>query len=50
MEPQETLPWGRVTTYATAVLLLSLGVLLLVVPGAIPALVVPGSRQMDEMS
>jgi predicted metal-binding membrane protein len=38
---EKTLPWRRVATYGTAALLLTLGVLLLVAPQAIPALTVP---------
>ncbi|MEU7813543.1 DUF2182 domain-containing protein [Pseudonocardia sp. NPDC049154] len=47
---EKTLPWRRITTYATAVLLLALGVLLLVAPDAVPALTVPGAAPMDDMS
>jgi predicted metal-binding membrane protein len=47
---EKTLPWRRITTVATAALLFALGVLLLVAPGAVPALTVPGSGPMDEMS
>ena len=45
---EKTLPWRRAATYGTAVLLLVLGVLLLAVPEAVPALSVPGDEQMDE--
>jgi predicted metal-binding membrane protein len=44
---EKTLPWRRVATYGTAVLLLTLGVLLLVAPGVIPALTVPDSGPMN---
>jgi len=46
---EKTLPWRRVATYGTAVLLLVLGVLLLTAPHSIPALTVPGTEPMDEM-
>jgi predicted metal-binding membrane protein len=46
---EKTLPWRRVATYGTAVVLLTLGVLLLAAPHAIPALTVPGTDQMNEM-
>jgi predicted metal-binding membrane protein len=46
---EKTLPWRRVATYGTAVVLLALGVLLLAAPHAVPALTVPGSDQMTEM-
>jgi hypothetical protein len=45
---KKTLPWRRVATYGTAILLLSLGVLLLAAPQATPALTVPGTGQMNE--
>jgi predicted metal-binding membrane protein len=46
---EKTLPWRRVATYGTAVLLLTVGVLLFAAPYAIPALSVPGNDQMNEM-
>jgi predicted metal-binding membrane protein len=46
---EKTLPWRRVATYGTAVLLLTVGVLLFAAPHAIPALSVPGNDQMNEM-
>ncbi len=46
---EKTLPWRRVATYATAALLLALGVLLFAAPDAIPALTVPGTDQINEM-
>lgn len=46
---EKTLPWRRVATYGTAVVLLALGVLLLAAPHAIPALTVPGTAPMTEM-
>jgi predicted metal-binding membrane protein len=39
---EKTLPWRRVATYATAALLLALGLLLFLAPDAIPSLTVPG--------
>ena len=39
---EKVLPWGRATTYATAGILLVLGVLLVVAPHAIPGLTLPG--------
>jgi predicted metal-binding membrane protein len=39
---EKTLPWGRAVTYATACVLLVLGVVLLAAPDAIPGLTVPG--------
>jgi predicted metal-binding membrane protein len=39
---EKVLPWGRAVTYATASLLLALGVLVLAAPDAIPGLMIPG--------
>jgi predicted metal-binding membrane protein len=39
---EKTLPWGRSVTYATAAVLLILGVVLIAAPDAVPGLVVPG--------
>src|SRR3954467_13961565 len=39
---EKTLPWGRRVTYATALVLLALGVVLLAAPDALPGLTVPG--------
>ena len=39
---EKVLPWGRAATYATAGVLLVLGVLLLAAPHAIPGLTIPG--------
>src|SRR5689334_10382138 len=48
---EKTLPWGRPVTYATAVVLLVLGVLVLAAPDAVPGLAVPGdSAGMGAMS
>jgi predicted metal-binding membrane protein len=38
---EKTLPWRRVATYGTTALLLTLGVLVLVAPSAVPALTIP---------
>ena len=46
---EKTLPWRRVASYATAAILLALGVLLLAVPDAIPALTIPGHDAMPQM-
>jgi predicted metal-binding membrane protein len=46
---EKTLPWRRVATYGTAGILLALGLLLLVAPGAVPALAVPGDDPMPRM-
>jgi predicted metal-binding membrane protein len=47
---EKTLPWRRVATFGTTVLLLALAVLLVVAPEAIPALTVPGADGMDDMA
>jgi hypothetical protein len=46
---EKVLPWRRVATYGTAVLLLTLGVLLLLAPDAVPALTIPGDHVMPQM-
>jgi predicted metal-binding membrane protein len=46
---EKTLPARRAVTYATAGLLLLLGVVLLAAPDAIPGLTVPGGGAMDGM-
>ena len=43
---EKTLPWRRVATYATAGLLLALGVVLLTAPHVLPALTIPASNPM----
>jgi len=43
---EKTLPWRRVVTVATTVLLLGLGVLLLTAPGALPWLTIPAGETM----
>ncbi|SFP19341.1 Predicted metal-binding membrane protein [Geodermatophilus dictyosporus] len=45
---EKTLPWRRVATYGTTVLLLVLGLLVVAAPQAIPALTTPADR-MGEM-
>jgi predicted metal-binding membrane protein len=40
---EKTLPWGRAVTYATAVLLVGLGVVLIAAPEAVPGLTIPGA-------
>jgi predicted metal-binding membrane protein len=48
---EKTLPWGRAAVYGTAAILLTLGVLLVAAPDAIPALTIPGStHQMPGMT
>jgi predicted metal-binding membrane protein len=42
---EKTLPWRRVVTWGTAAVLLSLAVLLVAEPHAVPGLVVPGGAQ-----
>jgi predicted metal-binding membrane protein len=39
---EKTLPWGRPVTWATALVLLVLGVVLIAAPDAVPGLTVPG--------
>jgi predicted metal-binding membrane protein len=46
---EKILPWRGVATYGTAVILLTLGVLLLAVPDAIPGLTIPGRDAMPQM-
>ena len=50
---EKTLPWGRAVTYGTAAILLTLGILLVAVPDAIPGLTIPGDgsvNQRDDMA
>jgi predicted metal-binding membrane protein len=47
---EKVLPWRRTATYGTAVVLLTLGVLVLVAPDALPALTVPGHHPMPTMT
>jgi predicted metal-binding membrane protein len=46
---EKTLPWGRLVTYGTAAVLLTLSILIVVVPDAIPGLRIPGEGSMTEM-
>jgi predicted metal-binding membrane protein len=46
---EKTLPWRRIATYATAAVLLVLGVLILAFPQAIPGLTMPGDQPMSIM-
>ena len=46
---EKTLPWGRAVTYGTAAILLSLGVLVVAAPDAIPGLTIPGEAPMTQM-
>ncbi|WP_372440302.1 DUF2182 domain-containing protein [Geodermatophilus bullaregiensis] len=46
---EKTLPWRRVATCGTAVVLLVLGALLLAAPKVVPGLTVPGSGQVDQV-
>jgi predicted metal-binding membrane protein len=46
---EKLLPWRRVAVYATASVLLVLGLLLLIAPDAVPALTIPGSDAMPQM-
>jgi predicted metal-binding membrane protein len=41
---EKTLPWRRMVTYGTTAVLLGLGILLLVVPQALPALTIPAGN------
>jgi predicted metal-binding membrane protein len=47
---EKTLPWRRVATYGTAAVLLALGVLLFVIPDAVPGLTIPGGGMMSPMN
>jgi predicted metal-binding membrane protein len=46
---EKTIPWHRIATYGTALILLSLGVLLLAAPDAIPLLTTPQGHGMMHM-
>jgi predicted metal-binding membrane protein len=46
---EKVLPWRRVATYGTAMVLLVLGLLLLLSPDAIPALTIPSGDSMQQM-
>jgi predicted metal-binding membrane protein len=47
---EKTLPWRRVVTYGTAVLLLVLGILLIAAPHAIPGLKIPSGGGQPAMN
>ena len=46
---EKTLPWGRLATYGTAAILLTLGILLVAAPEAVPALTIPPQPAMPTM-
>jgi len=43
---EKTLPWRRAVTYGTALILVGLAVVLVLAPGALPGLTIPGSGGM----
>jgi hypothetical protein len=47
---EKTVPWRRVASYATAAVLLSLGVLVLTAPNAIPGLTTPRNTPTQHMA
>jgi predicted metal-binding membrane protein len=47
---EKTVPWRRVATYATTIVLVVLGVTMLVAPDALPGLTVPDQSPMPSMS
>ncbi len=47
---EKILPWRRAATYTTVVVLLTLGVLLLTAPEAIPGLTIPSGNPMHDMA
>jgi predicted metal-binding membrane protein len=47
---EKTIPWRRVATYGTTVILVVLGVLVLAAPDSLPGLTVPGDGQMPAMT
>jgi len=47
---EKTVPWRRFATYGTAAVLLTLGVLVLTAPGAIPALTTLRNARMQQMA
>ena len=47
---EKTIPWRRVATYGTALILVVLGVFVLAAPDALPGLTVPGDGQMPAMT
>jgi predicted metal-binding membrane protein len=46
---EKLLPWRGLATWGTAAILLTLGVLMLTAPGALPALTIPGHDSMPQM-
>jgi predicted metal-binding membrane protein len=47
---EKTLPWRRPATYATALVLVALALMLILMPGALPGLTIPGSGGMMGMA
>jgi predicted metal-binding membrane protein len=47
---EKTIPWRRLATYGTALVLVVLGVIMLVAPDSLPGLDVPGPNPMPSMS
>jgi predicted metal-binding membrane protein len=47
---EKTLPWRRPVTYATALVLVALALMLVLVPGSLPGLTIPGSGGMMGMA
>jgi predicted metal-binding membrane protein len=47
---EKTIPWRRVATYGTTLVLLVIGVLVLVAPDALPGLTLPGHGSMPSMT
>jgi hypothetical protein len=47
---EKTLPWRRVATAGVTALLLTLGLLLLAAPDAVPGLTIPAGGSMSQMS
>jgi predicted metal-binding membrane protein len=46
---EKTLPWRRIATYGTALVLIGLGIFVLAAPDAIPGLMIPRSDPMSQM-
>jgi predicted metal-binding membrane protein len=46
---EKVMPWRRVATYATAAILVTLGVLVLAAPEAVPGLTIPRHHAMPQM-
>lgn len=47
---EKTIPWRRVATYGTTIILVVLGVFVLIAPDALPGFTVPGGSQMLPMT